>query len=50
MAGYEQREYTVEGELMGDLPAHVARQQPAARFGNADVYLIYVRPLLADHR
>ncbi len=35
---------------MEDLPAHVARQQPAARFGNADVCLIYVRPLLADHR
>ena len=35
---------------MGDLSAHVASQQPAARFGNADVCLIYVRPLLADHR
>ena len=35
---------------MGDLPAHVASQQPAARVGNADACLIYVRPLLADHR
>ena len=50
MAGYEQHEYTVEGEFMGDLPAHVASQQPAARVGNADACLIYVRPLLADHR
>ena len=35
---------------MGDLPAHVASQQPAARVGNADACLIDVRPLLADHR
>ena len=50
MAGYEQHEYTVEGKFMEDLPTHVASQQPAARVGNADACLIYVRPLLADHR
>ena len=35
---------------MGDLPAHVASQQPAARVGNADACLIYLRPPQVDQR
>ena len=35
---------------MGDLPAHVASQQPAARVGNADACLISLRPPQADQR
>ena len=46
----KRNEYAVEGEFMGDLPAHVANQQPAARVGNADVCLIYLHPLRADQR
>ena len=43
MAGYEQQQYTVVGEFMGDLPFHYASQSAAAGVGNADACLIYIR-------
>ena len=50
MAGYEQQQYTVVGEFMGDLPFHYASQSAAAGVGNADACLIYIRapPLYAQ--
>ena len=43
MAGYEQQQYTVVGEFMGDLPFHYASQSAAAGVGNAVACLIYIR-------
>ena len=43
MAGYEQQQYTVVGEIMGDLPFHYASQLAAAGVGNAYACLIYIR-------
>ena len=49
-AGYSPAHYTVEGEFLGDLPARFSGCHAAARVGNSDACLIFIRAPAADRR